>query len=111
MTTPLTIVRSIRDGPGTTAHCSLYSGYSLLIADEIDYLRPEPFLRAWKPDHPVLKTRVIAVAEESPGLSVMWWVNIICSSEVSCTFQVIWVIPEELMKRVSYAQFTATLCL
>ena len=31
--------------------------------------------------------------------------------KVSCVVQVVWIIPEELIKRVSYAQFPITICL
>jgi hypothetical protein len=31
--------------------------------------------------------------------------------EVSCVVQVVWIIPEELIKRVSQAQFSITICL
>jgi hypothetical protein len=31
--------------------------------------------------------------------------------KVSCVVQVVWIIPEELIKRVSYAQFPFTICL
>ncbi len=31
--------------------------------------------------------------------------------KVSCVVQVVWIIPEELIKRVSQAQFSITLCL
>ena len=37
--------------------------------------------------------------------------GIIRPLEVGYVFQVVWVIPEELMKRVSRAQFLTTLCL
>jgi hypothetical protein len=31
--------------------------------------------------------------------------------KASCVVQVVWIIPEELIKRVSYAQFPITICL
>jgi len=31
--------------------------------------------------------------------------------KVSCAVQIVWIIPEELMKGVSYARFSTTLCL
>jgi len=31
--------------------------------------------------------------------------------KVSCVIQVVWIIPEELIKRVSQARFLTTLCL
>jgi hypothetical protein len=31
--------------------------------------------------------------------------------DVSCVVQVVWIIPEELIKRVSQAQFSITICL
>jgi hypothetical protein len=37
--------------------------------------------------------------------------GLITPAPVSYLIQIVWKIPEELMKRVSYAQFISTLCL